>query len=144
MSHCGRPLGMRFNNNGSLILTDAYKGLYSINTITGEKSYSLSHRSLETSAVAFWIILLCYQMTVSILPASAPRLFSVQCFLQIFPLNNIFGNHLKIMTLENCFTIIPLLSILLWLKGSSVSALMALQKAPMKRFYWLLIPAELG
>ena len=37
LSHCGRPLGMRFNNNGSLIVADAYKGLFSINTITGEK-----------------------------------------------------------------------------------------------------------
>ena len=37
LPHCGRPLGMRFNNNDSLIVTDAYKGLFSINTITGEK-----------------------------------------------------------------------------------------------------------
>ena len=37
LPHCGRPLGMRFNNNDSLIVTDAYKGLFSINTITREK-----------------------------------------------------------------------------------------------------------
>ena len=38
LAHCGRPLGMRFTNNGSLIVVDAYKGLFSVNTTTGDKT----------------------------------------------------------------------------------------------------------
>ena len=29
--HCGRPLGMRFDNEGYLVVLDAYLGLYKIN-----------------------------------------------------------------------------------------------------------------
>ena len=37
LAHCGRPLGMRFNNNDSLIVVDGYKGLFTINVFSGEK-----------------------------------------------------------------------------------------------------------
>ena len=36
LAQCGRPLGMRFDN-GSLIVVDAYKGLFSIDVLSGEK-----------------------------------------------------------------------------------------------------------
>jgi len=34
---CGRPLGLKWDINGNLIVVDGYKGLVSINTTTGEK-----------------------------------------------------------------------------------------------------------
>lgn len=33
---CGRPLGMRFDNDGYLIVCDAYLGLYKVNVATGD------------------------------------------------------------------------------------------------------------
>ena len=36
LAHCGRPLGMRFHN-GSLIVVDSYKGLFSVNVLSGDK-----------------------------------------------------------------------------------------------------------
>jgi len=34
---CGRPVGLQWDRNNNLIVTDAYKGLVSINIKTGEK-----------------------------------------------------------------------------------------------------------
>ena len=33
---CGRPLGMRMNEEGYLVVLDAYLGLFQINVATGE------------------------------------------------------------------------------------------------------------
>ena len=33
---CGRPLGMRINKEGYLVVLDAYLGLFQINVATGE------------------------------------------------------------------------------------------------------------
>ena len=35
--HCGRPLGLQVDKEGSLIVVDSYKGLFRINTKSGEK-----------------------------------------------------------------------------------------------------------
>ena len=35
---CGRPLGMEIDSKGDLIVVDSYKGLFRINTQTGEKA----------------------------------------------------------------------------------------------------------
>ena len=35
---CGRPLGMEIDSKGDLIVVDSYKGLFRINTKTGEKA----------------------------------------------------------------------------------------------------------
>jgi len=35
---CGRPLGMEIDSKGDLIVVDSYKGLFRINTQTGEKT----------------------------------------------------------------------------------------------------------
>ena len=35
---CGRPLGMRINKEGYLVVLDAYLGLFQINVATGEYS----------------------------------------------------------------------------------------------------------
>ena len=32
---CGRPLGMRFDNKGKLIVADAYLGIFRVNVDTG-------------------------------------------------------------------------------------------------------------
>lgn len=37
--NCGRPLGMRFDRNGYLIVIDAYQGLYKVNVATGIKMW---------------------------------------------------------------------------------------------------------
>ena len=40
---CGRPLGMRFDRDGYLIVADAYLGLYKVNVATGiQQEYLLS------------------------------------------------------------------------------------------------------
>ena len=33
---CGRPLGMRFDKDGYLIVADAYLGLFKVNVVTGK------------------------------------------------------------------------------------------------------------
>ena len=37
--HCGRPLGMRFDKDGYLVVLDAYLGLFKVNVATGEKCF---------------------------------------------------------------------------------------------------------
>lgn len=39
---CGRPLGLRFDTNGKLVVIDAYLGLYSLDVDTG-----IGYRSLH-------------------------------------------------------------------------------------------------
>ena len=39
MPLCGRPLGLQINKEGSLIVVDSYKGLFKINTKSGEKQH---------------------------------------------------------------------------------------------------------
>ena len=34
---CGRPLGMRLDKNGYLVVVDAYLGLFKVNVATGRK-----------------------------------------------------------------------------------------------------------
>lgn len=44
---CGRPLGMRFDKDGYLIVADAYLGLYKINVATGNDLLSIIQISLR-------------------------------------------------------------------------------------------------
>ncbi|KAI4466958.1 strictosidine synthase-related [Holotrichia oblita] len=39
---CGRPLGMKFDKDGTLIVADAYYGIYRVNVNTGEKTQLIS------------------------------------------------------------------------------------------------------
>ena len=39
MPSCGRPLGLQINKEGNLLLVDSYKGLFRINTKSGEKQH---------------------------------------------------------------------------------------------------------
>ena len=39
MPTCGRPLGLQMDGEGNLILVDSYKGLFRINTKSGEKQH---------------------------------------------------------------------------------------------------------
>ena len=39
MSSCGRPLGLQIDIEGDLLLVDSYKGLFRINTKSGEKKH---------------------------------------------------------------------------------------------------------
>ena len=40
--NCGRPLGLRLDAEKYLVVLDAYKGLYRVNTVTGMQSLDLS------------------------------------------------------------------------------------------------------
>jgi len=50
---CGRPLGMEIDSNGDLIVVDSYKGLFRINTQTGEKTRMFQPKESGELACAF-------------------------------------------------------------------------------------------
>lgn len=47
---CGRPLGMKFDADGYLLVVDTYSGLYRINVATGQLKFIPMHGWTQRNA----------------------------------------------------------------------------------------------
>ncbi|XP_065890169.1 adipocyte plasma membrane-associated protein-like isoform X2 [Dysidea avara] len=77
---CGRPLGMKWDINGKLIIVDAYKGLVSINTTTGEQEQLSNPEDIS-----------CTFYNNPVVLSNGSIFFS--CFSVKFGLHDLFAEH---------------------------------------------------